>query len=207
MTILIRVHAQDPQPRFIQTIVEVLVQGGVIIYPTDSCYAFGCHIGDKSAMQKIRDIRKVDAKHNFTLVCNNLSEIAQYAKVTNTAYRLIKSLTPGPYTFILNATKEVPRRLQHPKRKTIGFRVPDNRIVHAILEMLGEPMMSSTLAIPAYEYAITDPELMPGIFPSGIALIVDGGPCGVDPTSVLDLTSEVPQVSRVGKGDVAMFLS
>ena len=148
MSQFFQIHPDNPQQRLIDLAVEIINKGGVIVYPTDSGYALGCHIGDKSAMERIRSIRKVDAKHNFTLMCRDLSDIATYARVENEAYRLIKSLTPGPYTFILKATKEVPKRLQNPKRKTIGLRVPDNLIAQALLERLGEPLMSSTLILP-----------------------------------------------------------
>ena len=156
MARLVELHPADPQPRRIAEIVATIRSGGLLAYPTDSSYALGCHIGDKRAMDRIRRIRRTDKNHNFTLVCSDLSEISLYAKTDNWAYRLIKSLTPGPYTFILQATREVPKRLQHPRRKTIGIRVPDNAIVQAILGALGEPIMSSTLTLPGDDTPLTD---------------------------------------------------
>ncbi|MDA1107752.1 MAG: L-threonylcarbamoyladenylate synthase [Proteobacteria bacterium] len=195
-------HPQNPQPRLINQAVAAIRAGGVIVYPTDSCYALGCHIGDKAAMERIRRIRNVDDKHNFTLVCRDLSEIATYAMVDNTAYRLMKSLTPGPYTFILRATHEVPRRLQHPKRKTIGLRVPDNAIVQALLETLGEPLMSSTLIMPGTGLPLNDIDEMEALLKHQVDMIIDGGNCGLEPTTVVDLVEATPLVTRHGKGDV-----
>ena len=174
-----------------------------MVYPTDSGYALGCHIGDKSAMERIRRIRKLDMKHNFTLVCKDLSEVSSYAKIDNTSYRLLKRLTPGPYTFILMATREVPRRLQNPKRRTIGLRVPDNVIAQAILAQLGEPLMSSTLIFPNEELPATDPEDIRQRLEHDVELVIDGGYCGIEPTTVVDLVSEQPVVIREGLGDVA----
>jgi len=197
-----QIHPDNPQPRLVHQTVELIREGGVIVYPTDSCYALGCHIGDKAAMERIRRIRRVDDRHNFTLVCRDLSEIALYAKVDNAAYRLIKSLTPGAYTFILKATREVPRRLQNPKRKTIGLRVPDHAIVHAILDALGEPLMSSTLSLPGDDMPLTDPEEMRERLEHQVDLVIDGGFCGVEPTTVVDLVEGAPLVLRTGKGAV-----
>lgn len=194
-------HPQNPQPRLINQAVAAIRAGGVIVYPTDSCYALGCHIGDKAAMERIRRIRNVDEKHNFTLVCRDLFEIATYAMVDNTAYRLMKTLTPGPYTFILRATHEVPRRLQHAKRKTIGLRVPDNAIAQALLEALGEPLMSSTLIMPGTGLPLNDIDEMETLLKHQVDVIVDGGNCGLEPTTVVDLV-EAPLVTRQGKGDV-----
>ncbi|MDO9372574.1 MAG: L-threonylcarbamoyladenylate synthase [Gammaproteobacteria bacterium] len=194
-------HPQNPQPRLINQAVAAIRAGAVIVYPTDSCYALGCHIGDKTAMERIRRIRNVGDKHNFTLVCRDLSEIATYAMVDNTAYRLMKTLTPGPYTFILRATHEVPRRLQHPKRKTIGLRVPDNAIALALLETLGEPLMSSTLIMPGTGLPLNDIEEMEALLKHQVDMIIDGGNCGLEPTTVVDLV-ETPLVTRHGKGDV-----
>lgn len=202
MSISIHIHPENPQARLVKQAVDIIRKGGVIVYPTDSCYALGCHIGDKTAMERIRRIRKLDDKHNFTLVCRDLSEIALYAKVDNVAYRLIKSLTPGPYTFILQATREVPRRLQNPKRKTIGLRIPDNAIALAILEELGEPLMSSTLSLPGDETPMSDPYEMQMTLEHQVDLLIDGGYCDIDPTTVVDLEHEVPRVARVGKGSV-----
>lgn len=196
----ISVHPENPQPRLIKQAVDIVRAGGVIVYPTDSSYALGCHIGDKDAMERIRLIRNIDAKHNFTLVCRDLSEIASYAKVDNAAYRLIKSLTPGPYTFILKATHEVPRRLQNPKRKTIGLRVPNHVIARALLETLGEPLMSSTLMLPDSDVPLNDPEEIFTTLKHQVDLVIDGGNCGLEPTTVVDLEDGTPRIVRHGKG-------
>ena len=200
-----QIHPEDPQIRLIRQVVDTVDQGGLIVYPTDSSYAFGCRIGDKGAMERIRLIRRLDDKHNFTLVCRDLSEIATYAKVGNQHYRMLKSLTPGPYTFIHKATKQVPRRLQHAKRKTIGIRVPDNRIAQALLENLGEPLMSSTLILPGEEMPLTDPYEMRDILGHDVDLVIDGGYCGFEPTTVIGMEEEIPEVIRVGKGDISLF--
>jgi tRNA threonylcarbamoyl adenosine modification protein (Sua5/YciO/YrdC/YwlC family) len=200
-----QVHPQNPQLRLLRRGVEMIREGAVVVYPTDSSYALGCHIGDKGAMERIRRIRKLDERHNFTLVCRDLSEIATYAKVDNSAYRLIKSLTPGPYTFILTATHEVPRRLQHPRRRTIGIRVPDNAIAQALLAELGAPLMSTTLILPGREWPLADPEEIREALGNQVDLVIDGGNCGIEPTTVVDLVEGTPQVSRRGKGDAAPF--
>lgn len=200
-----QIHPRDPQQRLIRRTVEIVRAGGVIVYPTDSSYALGCHIGDKKALERIRCIRRVDDRHNFTLVCRDLSEIAAYAKVDNSAYRLIKALTPGPYTFILKATREVPRRLQNPRRKTIGIRVPDNVIAQAILEELGEPLMSCTLILPGDDMPLTDPAEMRERLEHQVGLIIDGGHCGFQPTTVVDLVEGAPLVTRQGKGDAGVL--
>lgn len=205
MTQVLTIHPQNPQPRLIKQVVEVVQRGGVIAYPTDSSYALGCHIGDKQAMEKIRRIRKVDANHNFTLVCPNLADLSLYAKVDNTSFRLMKRVMPGPYTFILKASREVPRRLQHPKRKTIGLRVPDNPIAHALMETLGEPLMSSTLIPPGAEFPTSDAEDIEVQIANELDLIIDGGHCGVEPTTVVNMEERVPQVTRVGCGDPSPF--
>jgi tRNA threonylcarbamoyl adenosine modification protein (Sua5/YciO/YrdC/YwlC family) len=205
MSQFFQIHPQNPQLRLISQAVDIIRDGGVIVYPTDSCYAFGCLIGDKGAMERIRRIRRVDSRHNFTLVCSNLSQISAYAKVDNTAYRLVKGLTPGPYTFILKATHEVPRRLQHPKKKTIGIRLPDNVITQALLDSLGEPLMSSTLILPGDDMPLTDPYEMRQMLEHEVDLIIDGGYCGLEPTTVVDMTGSVPEVMRVGCGDVSPF--
>lgn len=203
MAKLIEIHPQDPQPRRIAAIVETIRDGGLIAYPTDSSYAFGCHIGDKRAMDRIHRIRRTDRRHNFTLVCKDLSEISTYARVENWAYRMVRSMTPGPYTFILPATREVPKRLQNPKRRTIGIRVPDHPFVHAVLEALGEPIMSSTLSLPGDDRPLTDPVEIDERIGHQIDLIVDAGPAGIEPTSVIDLSSGEVEVLRVGRGDVS----
>jgi len=202
---LIEIHPNNPQPRRIASIVQTIHAGGLIAYPTDSSSALGCHIGDKRAMDRIHRIRKTDRTHNFTLVCSDLSEISTYARVDNWAYRLLKSMTPGPYTFILPATREVPKRLQNPKRRTIGLRVPDHPLVHAMLESLGEPIMSSTLLLPGDDLPLGDPQQMRERLKGQVELVIDGGFCGIEPTTVVDLTDEVPRVLRRGLGDTGPF--
>ncbi len=196
------IHPDDPQPRLVSQAVEALRGGAVVVYPTDSGYALGCQLDDKTAMERIRDIRQVDKHHNFTLVCRDLSELGSYAKVNNTVFRLLKSLTPGAYTFILAATGEVPRRLQHPKRKTIGLRVPDNRIALALLEGLGEPLMSSTLILPGEQLPMTDPWEIVEVLGHAVDLVIDGGFCGMEPTTVIDLVDGTPVLVRKGLGDL-----
>lgn len=200
---IVEIHPTDPQPRRIAEVVATIRNGGLIAYPTDSSYALGCHIGDKHAMDRIRNIRKAGKSHNFTLVCSDLSEISLYARIDNWAYRLVRSLTPGPYTFILQATREVPKRLQNPKRRTIGLRVPDHVIVRAILDALGEPIMSSTLTLPGDDMPLTEPSEIEERIGRQIDLIVDGGPVGIEPTSVIDLSGGSVEVLREGRGDVS----
>lgn len=206
MAQLITVHPENPQPRLVQQAVEVLQKGGLLVYPTDSAYALGCHIGDKHALDRIRALRQLDKHHNFTLVCKDLSELATYARVNNAAFRLLKSHTPGPYTFILEATAEVPRRLMHPKRKTIGLRVPQNPIAQALLAALGEPLMTSSLILPNDTLPLTDPYDIKDLLNHAVDLIIDGGFCGFDPTTVIDLTGDQPNVIREGCGSIAAFL-
>jgi tRNA threonylcarbamoyl adenosine modification protein (Sua5/YciO/YrdC/YwlC family) len=203
MARLVDIHPTDPQQRLIAEVVAAIRAGGLIAYPTDSSYAFGCHIGDKRSMDRIRRIRQTDKHHNFTLVCSDLSEISLYARVENWAYRLIKSLTPGPYTFILPATREVPKRLQHPKRRTIGLRVPDHAIVRAMLDALGEPIMSSTLLLPGDDIPMTDARDIQERIGSQVDLIIDGGPTGIEPSTVLDLSGGSVEVLRQGLGDTS----
>lgn len=200
---LINIHPENPQSRLIAQAATVLRKGGIVAYPTDSSYALGCHIGDKAAMDAIRRLRGLEDKHNFTLVCRDLSEIAAYARVNNTAYRMIKSLTPGAYTFILQATKEVPRRLQHPKRRTIGIRVPDNKICEALLEAMSEPLMSVSLMMPGEDLPLADAEEIRDQIGNQIDLIVDGGACGYEPTTVIEWLNDEPVLVREGKGDIA----
>ena len=199
------IHPQNPQKRLIQQAVKIIDEGGLIAYPTDSSYALGCHIGDKTAMERIQRLRKLDNKHHFTLVCSDLSVIGTYAKVDNSAYRLMKTLTPGPYTFLLKATSEVPRRLMNPKRKTIGVRVPDNAITHALLLELGQPIMSSTLIEAGTQTVLDDAEYIREKYEHELDLVIDGGPCGIEPTTVINLIDGTPEVLRYGKGD-AEFL-
>jgi tRNA threonylcarbamoyl adenosine modification protein (Sua5/YciO/YrdC/YwlC family) len=189
----------------LQRAVTILRDGGLVVYPTDSCYAFGWHIGAKPALDRVRTLRQTQRDHEFTLVCRDLSEIATYARVDNWAYRLLRSLTPGPYTFILRATSEVPKRLQDPKRKSIGIRVPDHTITQALLEELGEPLMSSTLLLPDNPLPLTEPDEIRERVAKLVDAIVDGGACGMDPTSVLDLSGGEVTVLRKGKGDVSAF--
>ena len=195
------IHPDNPQRRLIAQAVEIIHKGGVVVYPTDSSYAIGCHLGNKQAAERIRRIRQLDKHHNFTLMCRDLSEISQYSKVDNINYRLLKSQTPGPYTFILPATGEVPRRLLNPKRKNIGLRIPDNLIVMALLEELQEPLMSCTLMLPGEEFPMTDPQQIQLQLENHIDLIIDGGYSGHEPTTVIDLTDDQPVVLREGKGD------
>ncbi|MDH4054274.1 MAG: L-threonylcarbamoyladenylate synthase [Gammaproteobacteria bacterium] len=205
MAKLIEMHPIDPQPRLVAMVVRIIQGGGLIAYPTDSSYAFGCHIGDRKAIDRIRHIRQTDKNHNFTLVCADLSEISLYARVDNWAYRLIKAHTPGPYTFILPATREVPRMLQNPKRRTIGIRVPEHPLVSAVLTVLGEPIMSSTLTLPGDDMPLTDPMEIEDRIGSQIEAIIDCGPTGLEPTTVLDLSKGTVEVLRVGRGDVSQF--
>ena len=200
MSQFFEIHPENPQKRLIHQTVEIIDNGGVVVYPTDSSYAIGCHLGDKSAMEKIRRIRQVDDKHHFTLVCSDLSEIATYAKVSNADYRLLKSLTPGPYTFLLKATSEVPRRLMHPKRRMIGIRVVDDPIVKAMLEELGQPIMSSTLIMPGNEMPETDAYDIREKLEHQVDLIVDGGSCGFEATTVINMVETPPVLVREGKG-------
>ncbi|MER2602091.1 MAG: L-threonylcarbamoyladenylate synthase [Candidatus Competibacter phosphatis] len=206
MSRVLQIHPANPQPRLIAQAVARLREGDVIVYPTDSSYALGCQLGDKAAAERIRAIRQTDRHHNFTLVCRDLSEIATYAKVDNRRYRLLKAVTPGAFTFILQATHEVPRRLQHPRRKTIGIRVPDNAIVSALLAALSEPIMSCTLILPGDDWPLSDPEEIEERLANEVDLIIDGGPGQREPTTVLDLTEEAPQLIRQGLGDVSPFL-
>ncbi|MBU2678308.1 MAG: threonylcarbamoyl-AMP synthase [Gammaproteobacteria bacterium] len=205
MATMIEIHPQDPQPRRVQAVVDIIRAGGLVAYPTDSSYAFGCHIGDKKAMDRIHRIRRTDKRHNFTLVCADLAEISLYARVENWAYRMIKSMTPGPYTFILPATRGVPKRLQNPKRRTIGLRVPDHRVVQDIIQALGEPIMSSTLMLPGDDLPLTDPSEIDARIGHEIEAIVDAGPAGIEPTTVLDLSGGSVDILRFGLGDVSQF--
>lgn len=198
-------HPTHPEPRLIKRAVEIVRQGGLIAYPTDSCYALGCHIGDKSAMERIRRIRGVDERHQFTLVCRDLSEIGTFAKVDNTQYRLLKANTPGAYTFILKATRELPRRLAHPKRATIGVRVPDHAVASALLAELGEPILSSTLVLPDADEPLNDAEAIRDALEHQLDVILNVGACGIEPTTIVDLSQEVPILVRRGKGDAAVF--
>ena len=206
MSQFFQIHPDNPQLRLINQAVEIVRRGGVIAYPTDSAYALGCQLGDKAALERIRRIRRLDDNHNFTLVCRDLSELGTYARVNNSVYRLIRNHTPGPYTFILKATDEVPRRLLHPKRRTIGLRVPENRIALALLEALGEPLMSVTLILPGDELPQTDPQDIRDRLEHELDLVIDGGVCGAEPTTVIDLADDEPVLVRQGRGDSAPFI-
>lgn len=199
------IHPDNPNPRLIRQAAAVLRDGGIVVYPTDSCYALGCHLDDKDAVTRIRQIRQLDEQHHLTLMCRDLSEISRYARVDNSKFRLLKANTPGSYTFILEATKEVPKRLQHPKRSTIGIRIPDHPVALALLEELGEPMSSSTLILPDEEWPLNDAERIRELLEKKVELVIDGGAAGVDFTTVIDLTGATPILLRRGKGDVAPF--
>lgn len=196
-------HRTHPEIRLIKRAVEIVRKGGLIAYPTDSCYALGCHIGDKAAMERIRRVRGVDDRHHFTLVCRDLSDIGTFAKVNNAQYRLLKAHTPGSYTFILDATRELPRRLAHPKRATVGVRVPEHPVTQALLTELNEPLLSSTLMLPGDEDPLNDAEAIRGRLEHDVDLILDGGACGIEPTTVIDLSGPEPILIRRGKGEVA----
>ena len=199
------IHPDNPQPRLIRQAVEILQQGGVIAYPTDSCYALGCHLGDKQAQEKIRQIRGVDEHHHFTLVCRDLADIATYAKVNNSQFRLLKANTPGSYTYLLEATREVPRRLQHPKRSTIGLRIPEHAVTQMLLEALGEPLLSMTLTLPNEEAPMTEAWEIRDRLEHQLDLVIDAGGCSTEMTTVIDLTGDVPVLVRQGKGDLSPF--
>lgn len=200
------IHPTHPQARLIARAAEIVRTGGVIAYPTDSCYALGCHVGDKSAMERLRRIRGVDERHHFTLMCRDLSEIGTYARVDNAQYRLLRMLTPGSYTFILEGTKDLPRRILNPRRKTIGLRVPDHPVALALLAELGEPLLSTTLLLPGDDAPLEDAGEIRTRLERDVELVLDGGPCGTAPTTVVDLTGAVPEVLRAGKGTVAPFV-
>lgn len=202
-----KVHPVNPQLRLLSRAADIVRTGGIVVYPTDSSYAFGWHLGDKAALERVRHLRGMERDHDFTLACRDLSDIAMYARVENWAYRLLKALTPGPYTFILRATHELPKRLQDPKRRSIGIRVPDHTIAQTLLGALGEPLMSSTLLLPGDAFPPTDPEEIRDRLERHVDVIIDGGHCGIEPTSVLDLSQGEVTVVRKGKGDVSTFES
>lgn len=205
MSQFFQVHPDNPQLRLIKQAAQIIHGGGIVALPTDSCYALVCRLDDKDAVTRLRRIRAVDEKHHLTLLCRDLSEIAQYARIDNRQYRLLKAATPGAYTFILEATKEVPRRLSHPSRKTIGLRVPENRIAHALLEELAQPLLGTTLILPDEEQPLTDPEEIRDRLERQIELVIDGGACSLEPTTVIDLTEEEPVLLRQGRGDAGLF--
>lgn len=200
------IHPDNPQSRLLRQAVSIVERGGIIVYPTDSGYALGCQLGNKQALDRIRKIRQLDKNHNMTLVCRDLSELGTYAKVNNSVFRLLKSFTPGAYTFILQATSEVPRKMLHPKRRTLGLRVPDHSVCLSLLEALDEPIISTTLILPESEYPLSEPGAIRDILGSQVDLIIDGGHCGHEPTTVVDLTEIYPKVLREGKADPSPFL-
>jgi tRNA threonylcarbamoyl adenosine modification protein (Sua5/YciO/YrdC/YwlC family) len=200
------IHPDNPQHRLIKQAAKIIQEGGVIVYPTDSAYAIGCQLSNKEALERIRRIRQLDEKHNFTLVCSDLSELSIYATVDNTAFRLLKAYTPGPYTFILKGTKEVPKRLLQAKRNTIGLRIPDSKIVQALLQELKEPIMSVTLSLAEQHAPFIDAQHIYETLSKRVDLIIDGGPCGTTPTSIIDLADGMAKVLRVGKGDTSRFI-
>ena len=206
MTQYFNIHPTNPQERLIQQVIDVLNEGGVIAFPTDSAYALGCRLGDKDAIERIRRLRALDKNHNFTLMCHDLSQLANYARVDNPSFRLLKAYTPGPYTFILIATKEVPRGLQHPKRKTIGLRVPDHPLALALIAMHGSPLISVTLILPDSEVPVADVNEIKEFLDGKVDAVIDAGNGDLQPTSIVDLTSGAPEVLRVGKGDVSAWL-
>jgi tRNA threonylcarbamoyl adenosine modification protein (Sua5/YciO/YrdC/YwlC family) len=205
MSIYLQLHPISPQRRFVRQAADCLRSGGVIVYPTDSCYALGCHIGDKAALDRIRAIRETDRNHHFTLVCRDLADVGKYALVENWQYRLLRAHTPGPYTFLLKASRETPRRLKHERRGTIGLRVPDHPVTQLLLAELNEPVMSSTLLLPGEDLPRTDAREIYERLEHSVDLVLDGGNCGLVPTSVIDLSGDRAQVVRVGRGDVAPF--
>lgn len=197
------IHPETPQPRLLAQAAGIVRAGGIVVVPTDSCFALGCHLGDKSALDRVREIRRVDERHLMTLICRDLSEIGLYARVDNAQYRLLKAATPGPYTFILEGTKELPRRVLHPKRKTIGLRVPDHRVLQALLAELGEPLLTTTLQLPGEEMPLTEGWEIQDRLDAQVDLVLDAGSCGTEPTTVIDLTGGTPQLVRAGCGDPA----
>jgi len=205
MSQFFQIHPENPQMRLIAQAARIVEAGGIVALPTDSCFALVCHLDDKQAVERLRRIRGIDDKHHLTLLCRDLSEIALYAKVDNRQYRMLKSATPGPYTFILEATKEVPRRLSHPSRKTIGLRVPENRIAHALLEELAQPLLGATLILPDSRQALSDADEIRDRLEKQIELVIDGGTCSLEPTTVIDLTEELPVLLRLGRGNAAQF--
>jgi tRNA threonylcarbamoyl adenosine modification protein (Sua5/YciO/YrdC/YwlC family) len=197
------IHPDNPQVRLLRQVTQIIDHGGVGALPTDSCYALACHLDDKPAADRVRRIRQVDERHHLTLLCRDLSEIANYAKVDNSQYRLIRQVTPGPYAFILEATREVPRRLSHPSRKTIGIRIPDHPVTLGLLEVLGQPLLSTTLMLPGDELPLNDADHIVERLDHEIDFIVDGGACGVEPVTIVDLSGREPMLVRRGRGDVA----
>ena len=205
MSQFFHIHPETPQQRLLKQAAQIIHQGGVVIFPTDSGYALGCHVGDKNAMERILQIRQVSGEHHFTLMCRDLSELSVYAKVENTAFRLIKNNTPGAYTFILRGTKEVPKRLLNEKKKTIGLRIPEHKIALALLEELAEPLLTTSLILPGNDFAESDPEEMRNRLEKQVDIILHGGVIGEAPTTVVDLSDDKPEILREGRGDPAPF--
>ncbi len=205
MTQFFHIHPDNPQQRLLRQAADMIHAGGIVALPTDSSYALVCHLDDKGAVDRLRRLRGIDDKHHLTLLCRDLSEIATYARVDNRQYRLLKAATPGPYTFILEATREVPRRLSHPSRKTIGLRVPEHAIAQALLDELGQPLLGTTLILPDSEGPLNDPEEIRDALQKRVELVIDGGSCSLLPTTVVDLTGEAPIVLREGRGDISLF--
>ncbi|MYM38334.1 L-threonylcarbamoyladenylate synthase [Duganella qianjiadongensis] len=205
MSQFFQVHPVNPQPRLIKQAAQIVHDGGIVAVPTDSCYALVCHLDDKAAVERLRRIRGVDEKHHLTLLCRDLSEIGVYARVDNQQFRLLKAATPGPFTFILEATKCVPRRLSHPSRKTIGLRVPEDAIVHALLEVLQQPLLGTTLIMPGEADALNDADTIVERLGKQVDLVIDGGACSMEPTTVIDLTGAQAELVRQGRGDASMF--
>jgi tRNA threonylcarbamoyl adenosine modification protein (Sua5/YciO/YrdC/YwlC family) len=202
-----KIHPNNPQLHLLRQVATLLMKGGLIIYPTDSAYALGCEISNREGIQRLRRIRKLDDRHSLTLLCRDLSELARYARLENSVFRLIKANSPGPYTFLLPASSEVPRYISNTKRKTVGVRIPDNKIVLALLEMLDKPLISSTLILAGSDLPLLEPEAMRDMLGNQVDLIIDGGPCGLEPSTVIDLVDGWPRVVRKGKGDIAPFQS
>ena len=205
MAQLFAIHPANPQARLVRQAAQLIRSGAVVVYPTDSCYALGCHIGDKAAMERIRAIREVDERHHLTLVCRNLAEIGQYARIDNSQFRLLKAATPGSYTFILQATREVPKRLLHPSRRTIGLRVPDHKVAQALLAELNEPLLSSTLLLPGDETPLNDADEIRERLERRVDAVIDSGSCGIVPTTVVDMTGSAPVIVRAGRGALDLF--
>lgn len=199
------IHPDNPQPRLIRQAAEIVRAGGIIVYPTDSCYALGCRLEDKAAMERIRALRQLTPRHPFTLACRDLAQAANYARVSDRDFRLLKAVTPGSYTFILRATREVPRRLQHPRRKTIGIRIPDHTVAQALLAQLGEPLITSTLLLPGDAAPLSDAQEIRRRLEHEVDVVLDSGPCGVLPTTMVNLTGEAPLITRTGRGSIEPF--
>jgi tRNA threonylcarbamoyl adenosine modification protein (Sua5/YciO/YrdC/YwlC family) len=199
------VHPQNPQPRSVSQVVDIVRDGGLIAYPTDSCFALGCSLGNKEGLERIRQIRHLDDKHHFTLVCADFAQLGQFVTIGNAVFRAIKASTPGSYTFILPATKEVPRRLLHPKKKTVGVRIPDHATTQALLGELGEPLLSSTLLLPGHDEPMTQGWEIKEELDNAVDAVIDSGDCGTEPTTVVDLSGDEPEITRVGAGDPSRF--